>query len=162
MPTDETLNGLAVRLGNLLKAGGGVLVTAESCTGGWISKVVTDIAGSSAWFDRGFVTYSNGAKQAQLAVPAELLEMHGAVSAEVAAAMARGALAASDASLALSVTGVAGPDGGTAEKPVGFVWFGWADVRGVATESRQFAGDRDAGRRASVAHALEGALRRLG
>lgn len=155
------LSGLAAQLGERLKAGGGTLVTAESCTGGWISKVITDIAGSSAWFDRGFVTYSNNAKREQLSVPGDLLERYGAVSAEVAAAMASGALEAGTATLALSVTGVAGPDGGTAEKPVGFVWFGWADAGGVVTESKQFPGDREAVRRASVAYALEGALRRL-
>jgi nicotinamide-nucleotide amidase len=132
------------------------IATAESCTGGMIAAAITDIAGSSAVFDRGFVTYSNEAKTEMLGVAPELIAQHGAVSEEVARAMALGALARSKADVAVSVTGIAGPGGGTAEKPVGTVWFGLA-VRGgdVLTEGQLFAGDRAGVRIASVNHALK-------
>lgn len=138
------------------------LCTAESCTGGWISKSLTDLAGSSAWFECGFSTYSDSAKQALLGVPAETLARHGAVSGEVAVAMVAGALAKSGADAALAVTGIAGPDGGSDDKPVGTVWFGW-QLRGQAAVSRsaQFDGDRNAVRQQAVAEALRGMLQLL-
>jgi nicotinamide-nucleotide amidase len=131
-------------------------VTAESCTGGWIAKCLTDIAGSSQWFERGYVTYSNVAKEQALSVSAQELATHGAVSACIAERMASGALAASGADIAVAVTGVAGPDGGTPLKPVGLVWFALAQ-RGahVRSQEARFAGDRDAVRRAAVATALQ-------
>lgn len=137
------------------------MATAESCTGGLIAGACTELSGSSDWFERGFVTYSNAAKAEQLGVPAELIDTHGAVSEPVARAMAAGAVAHSRAQLAVSVTGVAGPTGGTPEKPVGTVWFGWATPQGVFTEHQCFDGDRAAVRRATVAHALAGLLQRL-
>jgi len=131
-----------------------MLATAESCTGGLIAGACTDLSGSSNWFERGFVTYSNAAKSEQLGVPATLIETHGAVSENVARAMAAGALAHSHAQVAVAVTGVAGPTGGTAEKPVGLVWFGFALPDRVLTEQMHFAGDRAAVRAATVRHAL--------
>ena len=139
-----------------------MLVTAESCTGGWVAQAVTSIAGSSEWFERGFVTYSNAAKQELLGVKQATLKKHGAVSEETARAMARGALARSRGTIALAVTGVAGPGGGTAEKPVGMVCFAWATPDGVRSETRNFSGDRDAVRRQSVIRALEGVMEALG
>jgi nicotinamide-nucleotide amidase len=132
---------------------------AESCTGGWIAKTLTDLQGSSAWFEYGFVSYGNNAKMKLLGVPAELLEAHGAVSREVATAMAEGALRASGAGLAVAVTGIAGPDGGTPDKPVGTVWFAFA-ATGAPTASicHHFDGDRDTIRRISVSTALAGVL----
>nr|WP_229507067.1 CinA family protein [Pseudoduganella rivuli] len=138
-----------------------MLATAESCTGGGVAQAVTDIAGSSAWFDRGFVTYSNDAKAAMLGVPPGLIAQHGAVSEEVAAAMAAGAQANSGAQAALSTTGIAGPGGAVPGKPVGTVWFGWSVGGVVQTERRVFDGDRQAVREQAVAHALQGLLRRL-
>src|SRR4051812_23405372 len=139
-----------------------MLVTAESCTGGWIAQAVTAIAGSSAWFERGFVTYSNEAKEELLGVRRATLERFGAVSEETAREMAEGALQASRGTVALSVTGVAGPGGGSATKPVGTVCFGWARKGGAPqSETRGFAGDRESVRRQSVVHALEGLLARL-
>ncbi|HEX5421634.1 MAG TPA: nicotinamide-nucleotide amidase [Gammaproteobacteria bacterium] len=154
----EDLEALTHRLGALLEGRGWQVATAESCTGGWIAKALTDIAGSSAWFGYGFVTYSNAAKQRLLEVPAELLEAYGAVSEPVVRAMAEGARRASGAELAVAVSGIAGPDGGTAAKPVGLVWFAWASRQGTRAESRRFDGDRDAVRRASVAWALHGLM----
>jgi nicotinamide-nucleotide amidase len=130
------------------------LASAESCTGGLIAAACTELAGSSDWFERGFVTYSNAAKTELLGVPAALIEAHGAVSEAVAQAMARGALAHAHAEVALAVTGIAGPSGGSADKPVGTVWFGWALPGRVWSECRRFDGDRAAVRQASVAHAL--------
>jgi len=154
----DRVTGLAARLGDA----GQRLVTAESCTGGWIAKVCTDQPGSSAWFEEGVVTYSNAAKQARLAVPADTLARHGAVSAATAEAMARGAQAGIGGRVAIATTGVAGPGGGSADKPVGLVWFAWALPAGqVVSESVRFEGDRDAIRRQSVAHALDGLLMRL-
>jgi len=131
-----------------------MLATAESCTGGLIAAACTDLAGSSLWFERGFVSYSNAAKTELLGVPTELIEQHGAVSEPVARAMATGALTHSHAQVALAVTGVAGPGGGSADKPVGTVWFGWATPAGLWSECQHFAGDRAAVRAATVHHAL--------
>jgi nicotinamide-nucleotide amidase len=159
----ETLTTLATRAGSRLKARGLKLVTAESCTGGWVAQAVTAISGSSDWFDRGFVTYSNEAKREMLGVRAATLERSGAVSEETALEMARGALAASRAQAAVSITGVAGPTGGTAAKPVGMVCFGWALAGGGAdAATRHFAGDRTAIRQQSVIFALQGVLERIG
>ena len=130
------------------------LATAESCTGGLIAACCTDIAGSSDWFDRGFVTYSNAAKTEMLGVDAALITEHGAVSEPVARAMVQGALQHSAAQVAVSVTGVAGPGGGSPAKPVGTVWMGWATPSGVVTELHHFAGDRAQVRAATVQHAL--------
>ncbi len=131
------------------------LATAESCTGGLIAAACTDLAGSSAWFERGFVSYSNAAKHELLGVPKALIEQHGAVSEAVARAMATGALERSHAQVAVAVTGVAGPSGGSDEKPVGTVWFGFATPAGVVTEMRRFDGDRAAVRGATVQHAID-------
>ncbi len=159
---DEALSMLVTALAAELKMLGRRLVTAESCTGGWIAKICTDLPGSSEWFERGLVTYSNEAKADLLSVRPGDLHRFGAVSEEVAAAMARGAVANSRADVALSVTGIAGPDGGTPEKPVGTVCFGWAlpdDV--VETERHRLIGNREEIRRASAAMALQGLLERL-
>ena len=158
-PDDVALAALAQRVALRLSSAGLKLATAESCTGGFLSKLLTDIPGSSAWFECGWVCYSNRAKQRDLAVPAAILAEHGAVSEAVALGMALGAIEASGADRSLSITGVAGPDGGTARHPVGEVWFGLGRRReeGVMAEaSRQrWTGDRDAVRRQSVAFALE-------
>ena len=138
-----------------------MMATAESCTGGLIAGACTDLAGSSAWFERGFVTYSNAAKIELLGVDAALINTHGAVSEAVARAMASGALQRSHAQVSVAVTGVAGPTGGSADKPVGTVWFGWATPAGVSAEHQRFDGDRAAVRQATVAHALAGLLARL-
>ncbi len=152
MPIAEAL---AVALGDALRRHGLRVATAESCTGGLIAGAVTSVAGSSEWFERGFVTYSNEAKHEMLGVPEPLIETHGAVSEAVAGAMAAGALARSRADCALSVTGVAGPGGGTPAKPVGMVCFGWSvPGRPVVVETRHFAGDRSEIRIASVEVAL--------
>ena len=145
-------------LANLLLKKRWLLATAESCTGGMIAAACTDLAGSSAWFERGFVTYSNAAKVDLLGVDADLIAQHGAVSEEVARAMAQGAHITSGrsrAQVAVSVTGVAGPGGGSASKPVGTVWFGLATPAGLVTETCLFAGDRAAVRLATVQHALQ-------
>lgn len=154
-PTDAELARLAVELGAVLRRKRLKLAVAESCTGGWVAKCVTDVAGSSQWFDRGFVAYTNRAKQDLLGVTPQGLLQFGAVSAQVAKEMAEGALLRSNADAALGITGIAGPDGGSPDKPVGTVWFGWA-VRGQPAETRQmrFDGDRDMVRRAAVAAAL--------
>jgi nicotinamide-nucleotide amidase len=153
---------LAQALGSRLKEKGGLLVTAESCTGGWVAQVATSLAGSSEWFECGFVTYSNAAKEELLGVRRETLERHGAVSEETAREMALGALERSRGTLALAVTGVAGPGGGSPAKPVGPVCFAWASRGGGRrAETRHFAGDREAVRRQSVEHALRGALEHL-
>jgi nicotinamide-nucleotide amidase len=131
-----------------------MLATAESCTGGMIAAACTDLAGSSAWFERGFVTYSNEAKSDMLGVPAELIATHGAVSEPVARAMASGALQHSRAQVALSVTGIAGPSGGSPDKPVGTVWFAWATPDGLWSEVKRFEGDRAAVRTATLHHSL--------
>ena len=131
-----------------------LMATAESCTGGLIAAACTDLAGSSVWFERGFVSYSNEAKTELLGVPADLIEAHGAVSEPVVRAMVEGALRHSRAQVAVAVTGVAGPGGGSPDKPVGTVWFGWATPDGVVTDKRCFDGDRQQVREATVQHAL--------
>jgi nicotinamide-nucleotide amidase len=131
-----------------------MLATAESCTGGMVAAACTDLAGSSAWFERGFVTYSNAAKTQMLGVDAQLITTHGAVSEPVARAMAQGVLQHSAAQLALAITGVAGPGGGSVAKPVGTVWFAFAGPWGVHSEVQHFGGDRAAVRQAAALHAL--------
>lgn len=138
------------------------LVTAESCTGGLISAACIELAGSSAWFERGFVTYSNAAKAESLGVDAALIAAQGAVSEAVARAMAQGALAHSRAQVAVAVTGVAGPTGGSSARPVGTVWFGFALPQGVVSEMRRFDGDRSAVRAATVDHALRRLVELIG
>jgi nicotinamide-nucleotide amidase len=160
---DADLHTLSIEVGAALKAAGAVLATAESCTGGWVSEIITATAGSSAWFDCGFVTYSNAAKQRMLGVPEATLKAHGAVSEAVALAMARGALANSGATVALSITGIAGPGGAVPGKPVGTVCFGWAFADGRSrSETRHFDGDREAVRRQSACHTLAVLLAMLG
>lgn len=160
MPHDTAT--LVEALAQALTARGWMMASAESCTGGLIAGACTDRAGSSDWFERGFVTYSNAAKNELLGVPAELIASHGAVSEPVARAMAAGARAHAPVQVAVAVTGVAGPGGGSAAKPVGTVWFGWATPQGVDTECVRFDGDRAAVRQATVAHSLAGLLQRLG
>jgi nicotinamide-nucleotide amidase len=157
----EVLVSAVEELAAALLARGWFLATAESCTGGMIAAACTDLAGSSGWFERGFVTYSNEAKTELLGVPAPLIDQHGAVSEPVAEAMAQGAIAHSRARVAVAVTGVAGPTGGSAAKPVGTVWFGYAVDGRVISERQLFPGDRAAVRAATVRHALEGLLARL-
>ncbi len=150
--------GQVAELADLLLRKRWLLATAESCTGGMIAAACTDLAGSSAWFERGFVTYSNAAKVELLGVDADLIAQHGAVSEAVARAMVQGAHITSGrsrAQVAVAVTGVAGPTGGSADKPVGTVWFGFATPAGVVTQTRRFAGDRAAVRQATVRHALQ-------
>ena len=163
MPLDDAQMRLAAEIGRQLLGRGLRVATAESCTGGLVAGAITAIAGSSDWFERGFVTYSNAAKSEMLGVPAELIDRHGAVSEPVAAAMAAGAVTNSAADCALSVTGVAGPGGGTATKPVGMVCFGWI-VRGrpPRTATLHLPGDRAAVRDASVDAALSGLLELVG
>ncbi len=149
---------LAKALGEL----GVMLAAAESCTGGWLAKVCTDMPGSSRWFERGFVTYTNEAKQEMLGVSARTLQEHGAVSEATVAEMATGALANSRAQISVSISGIAGPGGGSDEKPVGTVCFGWAVEGGeISTEQCRFSGDREAVRGQAVLHALLGLLERL-
>ena len=142
-------------LADALRARGWRMATAESCTGGMIAAACTDLAGSSDWFERGFVTYSNEAKTAMLGVPADLITAHGAVSAEVARAMAQGALQHAPVQLTVAVTGIAGPGGAVPGKPVGTVWLAWATAAGVHAERLQLAGDRAAVRAATVQAALQ-------
>ena len=154
--TDSELFQLSEKVGQALKAQGATVTAAESCTGGWIAKTLTDVAGSSAWFERGFVTYSNEAKSQMIGVSAVTLEQHGAVSEPVVVEMAVGALRAARASYAVSVSGIAGPDGGSDEKPVGAVWFGGASATGQGVTQREcFAGDRESVRRQATAFALQ-------
>ena len=152
---DEALEALASEVGVWLRERGWMLATAESCTGGWISTAITAIAGSSQWFDRGFVTYSYAAKEDMLGVSHDSIVQHGAVSEEVVRQMAAGALEGSVAQVALAISGIAGPGGATAGKPVGTVCFAWA-VRGggIVCETRHFSGDRHAVRLQTVHHAL--------
>ena len=160
---DASLQTLATDVGRRLVLNSLKLAAAESCTGGWIAKALTDVAGSSDWFDRGFTVYSNNAKQAMLGVKPETLKEHGAVSEAVAREMAAGAVAHSEAGVAVAVTGIAGPSGGSAAKPVGTVWIAWAWPDGAVTaELFHFAGDREGVRRASVQAALEGLKEGLG
>ncbi|GGY46152.1 CinA family protein [Pseudoduganella albidiflava] len=157
MSTD--INELAAQVGRALQDKELLLVTAESCTGGGVSQAITEIAGSTGWFDCGFVCYSNASKTELLEVPAALIAQFGSVSEEVAAAMAQGALANSNAHLAVSTTGIAGPTGAVPGKPVGTVCFGWANGDTVHTERLVFSGDRRAVREQTVVHALQGLLR---
>jgi nicotinamide-nucleotide amidase len=155
----QSLESLATQVGSLLITNGQKLATAESCTGGWVAQCLTAIAGSSDWFDRGFITYSNDAKREMLGVGAEILTTHGAVSEATAAAMATGALGHSRADWALAITGIAGPSGGSPDKPVGTVCFGWAGPDGrLLAETRRFQGSRAEVRAQSVEHALKGLL----
>lgn len=149
-------------VGAQLLARGEWLVTAESCTGGWVAQSITAIAGSSAWFDRGFVTYSNAAKQEMLGVPEVTLSRHGAVSEATARAMAQGAIAHSRGDWVIAITGIAGPGGGSPDKPVGTVCFAWAQRDGgCEAQTCCFDGDRQAIREQSVIHALQGLLMRI-
>ena len=150
---------LAGRVGQALQAKGLLLATAESCTGGGISQAITEIAGSTGWFDCGFVAYSNSSKTELLDVPPALIAQMGAVSEEVAASMAIGALANSNSHVALSTTGIAGPTGAMPGKPVGTVCFGWARGEHTYTERLVFHGDRQAVREQTIVHALQGLLR---
>ena len=157
IPSDAQLREQAQALGERLRAAHDTLVTAESCTGGWIAKCLTDIAGSSDWFDSGMVAYSYEAKQALLGVRPQTLEQHGAVSRETVIEMVSGALVNSGASVAVAVTGIAGPGGGSADKPVGTVWVAWKRRGGYArAQAFQFDGDREAVRRQTVDRALAG------
>ena len=156
---DAELNALSVAVGGALAAQKLVLACAESCTGGWISEVITSTAGSSAWFDRGFVTYSNGAKRQMLGVSEQTLTNQGAVSEATAREMASGALVHSGAGIALAVTGIAGPGGGSPGKPVGTVCFAWCrDQMAAVSETHCFSGDREAIRRQAVVTSLQGLL----
>jgi nicotinamide-nucleotide amidase len=161
MRIDDDLYGLAVQVGRAASARRWLVATAESCTGGLVAGAITAVAGSSAWFDRGFVTYSHEAKIEQLGVSRETLATYGAVSTQTAAAMAAGALRASRAQWVVAITGVAGPGGGSIEKPVGMVCFGWASPGRVTSEQRQLKGDRAEVRRESVRIALAGLVDRL-
>ena len=158
---DSELLELSEAVGAACRARGLTIATAESCTGGWAAQAITHTAGSSAWFERGFVTYANTAKIEMLGVLPATIEKHGAVSLETASEMALGALRNSNALISLAITGIAGPTGGSPDKPVGTVCFGWC-VRGEAPscERRLFAGDREAIRRQSVVHALAGLIER--
>ncbi len=158
----DELTSLAAEIGSALQQRGECLATAESCTGGWVAQTITAIAGSSAWFERGFVTYSNAAKSDMLGVSETTLARHGAVSEATARAMAQGALAHSRADWTLSITGIAGPAGGSPEKPVGTVCFAWAArVGGCEAQTCLFSGERAAVRQQAVRHALRGLLARL-
>ncbi|WP_395070429.1 CinA family protein [Paraburkholderia silvatlantica] len=158
MSTDSVVHQLAIRVGNKLRDGRLMLATAESCTGGMVATAITDISGSSVWFERGFVTYSNQAKTEMIGVPPELIDKHGAVSEPVARAMAEGALSNSRAQVSLAITGIAGPGGGTPEKPVGMVSFGWSNRLHTSVETLVFKGDREQIRVQAAAHALRGLL----
>ena len=158
MPTDSVVHQLAVRAGNKLREMRLMLTTAESCTGGMVAAAITDISGSSGWFERGFVTYSNHAKTEMIGVPAELIDKHGAVSEPVARAMAEGALRNSRAQVSLAITGVAGPGGGTETKPVGMVSFAWSNRLHTSVETLVFKGDREQIRVQAATHALRGLL----
>lgn len=155
------LEALARQAGQALAVRGFSVATAESCTGGWIAKLLTDSPGSSAWFERGFVVYSNAAKQELLGVPAATLGQHGAVSKATVMALASGALQHSHATVAIAVSGIAGPGGGSPDKPVGTVWLAWALREQVTAECHLFAGEREAVRRQAVAAALTGLIQRL-
>lgn len=163
MTSDSELYDLAQRAGHKLRASGRRLATAESCTGGWIAKALTDVPGSSQWFERGYVTYSNAAKMRDLGVGADTLERFGAVSEQTVREMSEGALRVSGATVALAVSGIAGPDGGSPGKPVGLVWFCAAARAGtladIIAEEKLFAGDRDFVRSRAVHHALRLILR---
>lgn len=158
---DSDLVELSAAIGAVCLARNLTIATAESCTGGWAAQVITHTPGSSAWFDRGFVTYTNAAKADMLGVPMNTIEAFGAVSLETAMAMATGALQYSNALISLSITGIAGPTGGSPDKPVGTVCFAWSGKNSVPScERRLFSGDRENIRRQSVLHALSGLLDR--
>jgi nicotinamide-nucleotide amidase len=160
---DAELYELSGRVGDVLRARKLMMATAESCTGGWIGQAVTMVPGSSKWFDRGFVTYTNEAKQDMLGVSAETLKAFGAVSEQTVREMVAGALARSRAQVAVAVSGIAGPDGGSRQKPVGTVMLAWGERdRSIEARSMHFPGDRDAVRRQTVITALEGLLALLG
>ena len=165
MTDDAPIRELAATVVSELAAAGLTIATAESCTGGWIAKAITDIPGSSDVLGHGIVSYSNAAKSSLLAVPTDTLFRHGAVSEEVVQAMAEGVVALSGADLGVAVSGIAGPGGGSDEKPVGTVWFAWARRTGddiaVSAGVEQFDGDRDEVRRQSLIHALEGARKQI-
>lgn len=162
VPTDAELEALALRVAAAMQRHSWMLASAESCTGGWIAKTLTDLSGSSAWFEAGVVSYSNEAKMSLLGVRRETLERTGAVSEQTALEMASGAVARLHADVAVAVTGIAGPTGGTPDKPVGTVWIGWQRRDGEAhAKLFHFDGDRDAVRRQTVAEALEGVLSTL-
>nr|WP_269156047.1 CinA family protein [Pandoraea apista] len=152
---------MSIKVGNRLREERLMLATAESCTGGLVAAAITDISGSSEWFERGFVTYSNQAKSEMIGVPAELIEKHGAVSEPVARAMAQGALLNSRAQISLSITGVAGPGGGTPDKPVGMVCFGWTNRVTTIVETKHFKGDRTQVRSQAAQYALRGVIELL-
>jgi nicotinamide-nucleotide amidase len=159
---DDTLSNLAIELGAALKARGYMLALAESCTGGMVAQAVTSIAGSSTWFDRGFVTYSNQAKIEMLGVSSKTLETYGAVSEQIANEMAVGALKSSQAQLTGSITGIAGPEGGTAEKPVGTVCFAWAEAnKPTFTSTKYFQGNRQEIRQQACIALMQGLVNRL-
>ena len=161
----KIIHKLAETLVNELSRNGKVIATAESCTGGWVGKAITDIPGSSNVYGYGVISYANGAKESILGVNNGSLEQYGSVSSTVVEEMAVGSLRLSGANIAVAVSGIAGPDGGTEEKPVGTVWFGWAMRDGnkelIETECEHFTGDRDLIREASVVYALQGALDRI-
>ncbi|BCB27829.1 hypothetical protein SKTS_27150 [Sulfurimicrobium lacus] len=159
---DDALYQLAEETGLALKAKGWMLATAESCTGGWVGEAVTAVSGSSSWYDRGFITYTNEAKQEMLGVATETLALHGAVSEATVREMASGVLARSQAGISLAISGIAGPTGGSPDKPVGTVCFAWA-VRGGEVESEccRFSGDRREVRLQAVEKALRGVLARM-
>ncbi len=159
--TDAALYELAVKLGAELRKRGQMIATAESCTGGWVAQAITAVAGSSAWFERGYVTYTYISKREMLGVASDTLGEHGAVSEPTGREMAAGALERSHAQLAVAVSGTAGPSGGSPGKPVGTVCFAWAIEGHVESDTRHFDGDREAVRRQSVAHALQGVLKIL-
>lgn len=165
MADHESLKKLAAAVVGDLASTGKAVATAESCTGGWIAKSITDIAGSSSVFGYGVVSYSNGAKESILGVNNTTLEEYGAVSEPVVEEMAEGALHLSGADIAVAVSGIAGPEGGTDDKPVGTVWFAWALRDGANaltdTSCEHFDGDRDFVRELTVAHALQGVLERI-
>jgi nicotinamide-nucleotide amidase len=162
VPSDATFEKLVEEMALGLIARSWKMAAAESCTGGWIAKCCTDLAGSSAWFERGFVTYSDAAKEDLLGVDAGALNEAGAVSREVALQMAEGARRRAGVDIAVAVTGIAGPEGGTPEKPVGTVWFAWSRKgQSPNAETACFQGNRDAVRRQTVAHAIHGLIDRL-
>ena len=161
--SDEELHQLACELADKLRARGWMLATAESCTGGWVGQLITALPGSSQWYERGFITYANAAKIEMLGVPAELIETLGAVSEETAAAMAAGALKYSHAQTALAISGIAGPGGGTPQKPVGLVCYGWALADGTVMSSTcRLDGDREEIRSRAAAAAMRGLIELMG
>ncbi len=161
METDSVIHQLAIRVGNQLRAGRLFLTSAESCTGGLVAAAITEISGSSQWFERGFITYSNQSKTEMIGVPTELIERHGAVSEPVARAMAEGALRNSRAQIAVAITGLAGPGGETEHKAVGTVYFAWSNRLHTTSEMLLFKGERQQIRRSAATHALRGILQLL-